>query len=74
MVSVFISVMLIFSDLVSVKNKLLSKLIGESLVLISPLTKGLLVFVVENLKTKEPLEIVRSGSLGISSNSKTLTI
>ena len=29
---------------------------------------------VENLKTKEPLEIVRSGSLGISSNSKTLTI
>ena len=29
---------------------------------------------VENLKTKEPLEIVRSGSSGISSNSKTLTI
>tara|TARA_B100001540_G_scaffold23083_1_gene18967 strand:- start:1031 stop:1510 length:480 start_codon:yes stop_codon:yes gene_type:complete len=29
---------------------------------------------VENLKIKEPLEIVRSGSLGISSNSKTLTI
>ena len=29
---------------------------------------------VENLKTKEPLEIVRSGSLGTSSNSKTLTI
>ena len=29
---------------------------------------------VDNLKTKEPLEIVRSGSLGISSNSKTLTI
>ena len=29
---------------------------------------------VENLKTKEPLEIVRSGSLGISSNSKILTI
>ena len=29
---------------------------------------------VENLKTKELLEIVRSGSLGISSNSKTLTI
>ena len=29
---------------------------------------------VENLNTKEPLEIVRSGSSGISSNSKTLTI
>jgi len=29
---------------------------------------------VENLKTKEPLEIVRSGSLGISSNANTLTI
>ena len=29
---------------------------------------------VKNLKTKEPLEIVRSGSSGISSNSKTLTI
>jgi len=29
---------------------------------------------VESLKTKEPLEIVRSGSSGISSNSKTLTI
>ena len=29
---------------------------------------------VENLKTKEPLEIVRSGSSGISSNSTTLTI
>ena len=29
---------------------------------------------VENLNSKEPLEIVRSGSLGISSNSKTLTI
>ena len=29
---------------------------------------------VESLNTKEPLEIVRSGSSGISSNSKTLTI
>ena len=29
---------------------------------------------VETLNTKEPLEIVRSGSSGISSNSKTLTI
>ena len=29
---------------------------------------------VKNLITKEPLEIVRSGSSGISSNSKTLTI
>jgi acetolactate synthase-1/3 small subunit len=29
---------------------------------------------VKNLKTNEPLEIVRSGSSGISSNSKTLTI
>ena len=29
---------------------------------------------VETLNTKEPLEIVRSGSSGISSNSKTLTV
>ena len=29
---------------------------------------------VESLNTKEPLEIVRSGSSGISSNSKTLTM
>ena len=29
---------------------------------------------VESLNTKEPVEIVRSGSSGISSNSKTLTI
>ena len=30
--------------------------------------------IVRDLSKKEPLEIVRSGSLGISSNSKTLTI